>query len=199
MRRTRLALVMAALWIAPATGRALSISVVAPATADVGSSFDVELHVLGSPELGNYAPPSVRAFDFDLAYDAARLTYTTTTFAGFLGAPTSQAIVSDSASGGVVDLKEVSLLSSAVLDTLQPQDFLLATLSFAATAMGPAALELTQRDLADAAGARFAVSGPSAASIEIVPEPTTGLLLAGGLLALAARRRALAISRRFRR
>jgi hypothetical protein len=189
-RRAVLALSIAALWIAPVTAHALSLSVTAPATVDVGSAFALELHVLGAPELGDdYGPPSVRAFDFDLSYDDSLLAYESTTFAEFLGWPGSQSIVSASDLGGVVDLKEVSLLSGGVLDASQPQDFLLATLSFEAIAPGSLLLELTQRDLSDVSGSRLAVSGSNAASIQIVPEPATGLLLAGGALLLALARR----------
>jgi len=189
MLRTRLALAIAALWIVPATARALSITVAAPATVDAGAFVDVELHVLGAPELGDFAPPSVRAFDLDLTFDASLLAYAGVSFGPFLGSPGSESIVTASELSGVVDLKEVSLLSGSALDALQPRDFLLATLTFQALGAGDAQLELTQRDLADVAGSPLAVTGPSAANVAIVPEPATAVLLAGGLLVLAERRR----------
>jgi hypothetical protein len=174
------------LWIVPISARALGITVVAPTQVNVGSLFEVELRVAGAPELGSFAPPSVRAFDFDLEYDGLSLTYVATSFGPFLGTPVSQALISASEAGGVVDLKEVSLLSSGTLDALQPQDFLLATLTFEAIASGLATLELIQRDVSDASGSPFAVTGSSSASFAVIPEPGTLLLLGAGLIALAA-------------
>jgi hypothetical protein len=189
----RLACVLSiALCIVPTTARALGITVVAPTEVTVGFSFDVELHLAGAPELADFTAPSVRAFDFDLAYDGLLLTYVATSFGPFLGTPIVQALIAASAAGGVVDLKEVSLLSSGALDALQPQDFLLATLTFEASAVGPVTIELIQRDLSDATGSPFSITGSSAASFEVTPEPGTVLLLGTGLLVLAGYRQRMA-------
>ncbi|HXJ33225.1 MAG TPA: hypothetical protein VMS22_04225, partial [Candidatus Eisenbacteria bacterium] len=87
MPRTGLWVAVAALSLLPAPGRALTISVSAPAAVDLGASFDVELLVLGAPELGDFAPPSVRAFDLDLTFDASLLAYAGVSFGPFLGSP----------------------------------------------------------------------------------------------------------------
>jgi hypothetical protein len=173
---------------APEGAHALTLSITSPASVPVGSEFTVEISVSGTPELGEFAPGSVRTFDLDLTFGDTQLDYVSTSFDGWLGTPGTEALTSASAMPGVVDLKEVSLLSAVALDSLQPQDFSLATITFLALSEGVVSLDLSQLDIGDVAGIPFSATTPGRVSIAIVPEPSTLLLVGLGCSLLGMRR-----------
>jgi hypothetical protein len=163
-------------------------------TVTAGAAVGVDIVVSG---LGDLSEPSLGTFDLDLSYDPSVLSVVSVTLTPLLGdVSLGEAVeVVDLATAGLVDLLLLSLLSPAELDSLQPESFVLATLSFDALAPGTSALALTQVLLGDAFGADLdATTGTGAITVSIdgtpVPEPTlAGFLLAAVLGLVAARRR----------
>ena len=142
-------------------------------TVTPGDLLSVDVFISG---LGNGVPPSVGAFDLDIAFDPGILTPIAVVFGPFLGDPSLfEALVStDFSIPGIADIAETSLLHSAELDALQPSNFSLATLTFAAIGSGQSLLSFVgDVRVDDAFGIKLAI-----------PEPGTALLLALGLLAL---------------
>ncbi len=158
-------------------------------TVPLGAAVGVDLVISG---LGDFTAPSLGAFDLDATYDASVLSAASVTLTPFLG-DSIQGV--DVSTPGFIDLFVISLLSPVELDALQPESFVLATLSFDAIALGTSALALTQVVAGDAFGADLGATAGSG-SITVtssgtpVPEPSlTGLLLTAGLgLALTRQR-----------
>lgn len=160
---------------APAAGTAVTLELVpAAATVTAGEMIDVDVLVSG---LGAGVAPSVGAFDLDVSFDPMIFTLVDVVFGPFLGTPPVEALTSfDVAVAGIVDLAEVSLLSAAELDALQPASFVLATLSFTAQADGSGLFQLAGRQ---------SVEDPFGNNL-LVSAPATIALLAVGLLGLGA-------------
>jgi hypothetical protein len=105
-----------------------------PVPALPGDTVSVEIHIAGTIAM---APPSVGSFNFILGFDPLLLVPVDVEFATYLGDPLLlEALTSWSASADTIELAEVSLLSPAGLDLLQPDAFLLATLRFEALGAG---------------------------------------------------------------
>ena len=174
-------------WLAAASAEATTIELVPLNSPQlVGGSFDVEIQLSG---LGAGAAPSVKSFDLDVTFDPSVVSFLSITFATELGDPDTETIYGGSLAGvGVVDLFQVSLLAPLVLDGLQGSTVLLATLHFSADVFGTSDLDFSQTLVGDGAGAPLAPS-PVSSSLEVIPEPSTALLVACGLLAIAGRRR----------
>ena len=90
------------------------------------------------------APPSIGAFDLDLAYNSGILSPTGVVFGPFLGdLGLFEAVAnSDLSTPGIVDFAELSFLTPFALDNLQPADFTLATVSFNAIGNGTSSFDL---------------------------------------------------------
>ncbi len=179
-----------------AEGRAVVLSLESSRfTVNPGDSVTLDLTVSG---LGNLTAPSLGAFDIDIGYDPAKLSFTGYTLGNWLG-NVSQSEALDASKGdstppGVINLAEVSLLTANELDALQPDSFVLATLDFTVTA-GLAAGQSTvgilpTSVLADGSAGSFSSvntgnsvtltpQAPSPAGG--VPEPATWALLVIGL------------------
>jgi len=163
----------------PLYASAISLSFVPPAqTVPIGQAVSVEVVIsdLGDDEVGD--------FDLDVSFDPTILTPTTVTFGALLGGPTLfEAVTSFSFLPGVVDFAEVSLLSPADLEALQPDSFTLATLFFDTVGAGTSPLSFTQVILDDAFAQPLTVQTGSG-SVSAVPEPGTGILVGSGLIGL---------------
>ena len=92
---------------------------------------------------------------------------------------------------GAVALFDLSLVSAADLNALQPGDFVLARLVFDTVGAGTSALDLTINALGDADGSSLAASMQNgSADVSAVPEPSSFLLIAGSAIVIASKRRA---------
>lgn len=162
-------LLLAGLLSWPATAAPVQLRLgLSAGQAQAGQALTAEVIVEG---LGDGGPPSVGAFDLNLAYDISALVATGVTFGPWLGSPGLDALVGfDLALPGLVNFAATSLLASADLDALQPGRFVLATVLFDALANGPVSLAFTgDLRIDDASGLKLAVS--------VVPAPATWLLL----------------------
>lgn len=172
-----------ALLLATAPGAAHALSIGLSATS--GAVVTVTVSVEGVEAL---AEPSLGAYDLDLFFDDSVLAFADIDFGPYLGAP-DDSFQSVNTSSGLVDFAEVSLLfPNVLLQDLQPDAFVLATLTFDAlvevdtlTTVG-----LSQTLLSDGAGDRIQVD--PVASIELVAAiPEVGgahVFALGALLAL---------------
>jgi hypothetical protein len=160
-----------------------------------GESILVSLTIGG---LGNFGPDSLGAFDLSVGFDPSVLTFTGYSLGGLLGdLGLSQALDASTGDGGsAINLAEVSLLSPAALDALQPDEFIVAVLGFDVSGLASGATTLLSilsgGLLVDADGATLPITGTSGASIVGIPLPATPLLFLVALFGLAATRRSIA-------
>jgi len=176
-----------------AASRATEAATLALAPASVGPVLGgtaIVLDVIVS-EVGGVPAASVGAFDLGLSYDPSVVSFVGFSYEPFLGVAPTEALVSGSGGGGTIDLAAVSLLDASVLAALQPESFVLGHVTLQAIGAGISPVSFTRTELVDANGeALLILSSVSGASLEVIPEPATTLLLGAGLLALARRRRA---------
>lgn len=153
-------------------------------SATNGESISLDLVVSG---LGDFGPDSLGAFDVSVGYDAAVLSFSGYSLGGFLGDSAFDFSLGDT--GVSINLAEVSLLLPGGLDALQPDEFILASLSFNVLDLA----EGTATELSILAGAVLGDSGGLALSATNggpttiagsapVPLPGTLLLLLSGLI-----------------
>lgn len=120
-------------------GPCLGVAIDPPSqTVEVGQPVTVDILVTGLDATG--VQEIVSAFDLDVRYDPAILELSGATFGIGLGNGTSSSLQDSASTPGVVDLAEVSLLSDAALESMQPGSFRLATLSFNAIKKGTSPL-----------------------------------------------------------
>lgn len=155
---------------------------------EVGNPLNVDIVALN---LGNFTPPSLGAFDIEIAFDCTILSFGSATFGSFLGDPSMGEAIFDyqEITPGLVNLYDLSLLSSIELDALQPADFSLATLHFNTISLGNSTINLTVKALSDATGGPFLFNKEETTNVNVTPEPTTILLVGSGLISLAGFRR----------
>jgi hypothetical protein len=169
-----------------ATGGAVTLEVAGPASpVRVGEVVEVEVLVSG---LGEFAAPSLRAFDLDLAFDAGLFDFASVVFdahlgiPGRIGSPGVQALAAYSESSpGIVDVAETSLLGASALHALQPGAFRLAVVRFEVVAAGTSSIVFDQTILADTGGAALPVEAASGWVLHAVPEPGSAALVGFGL------------------
>lgn len=158
-----------------ATGPLLAATIsLKPATqtAVLGESLQIELSIEG---LGNADTPSIGAFDFDIAFNAAILGFSGVAFgdpalgdqldAAGLGSWTDFGLTSP----GQLNLFALSFDGESELNAYQAADFVLATLTFDAIGLGTSTLGLSINSLGDAAGANLSVALTDAA-ITVTPQ-----------------------------
>ena len=162
-------------------------------TVSQGSSLDVDVVISG---LHGVMPNEiVSTYDLFVEYDASILSAANVAFGSMLGGPFLSFQDYDLSTSGVVNFAELSFLSDPELDSLQPDVFTLATLSFDAIGLGASALEFSTAfspfDFIDVKGREIDPFVPGvldvtagSGSINViagVPEPGTLLLLGAGL------------------
>jgi hypothetical protein len=164
---------------------AQGLSVKAPAgPVVVGSEVSVDVTASGMVDGG---APSMGVFDFDLAFDSLLLEVVSVQFGGGLDVLGLGAIDSVLIGAGTVNLLQLSLDTVEDLHALQPDEFSLATITFAALAEGASALELSVNAIGDAFGVAIPVSIANGEVVVVaVPEPASALLMAGGLALMVA-------------
>ena len=159
--------------------QAATISIVPSSqTINVSETAAVDLVISG---LGNFASPSLGAFDVDVTFDDSILSFNSETFGTLLGS-SIQGV--DTSTSGVVRLGEVSLESVPALDLLQPDSFLLATLMFDGIALGTSQLGFGTVVLSDAFGGSIPNPTLVPANLTVVPVPAAVWLFGSGLLGL---------------
>jgi hypothetical protein len=171
---------------AQAATLSLSPASIGPVTPGTTLVFDLILSGVGDD-----ANNTVGAYDFDLSYDPAVVSFAGFTYHPFLGVlEDDEVIVASGAAGGTIDIAAVSLLDEASLVALQPASFAVGTITLVAVGPGAFALAFTQSIVSDVNALDIALTQVDGASVQVVPEPGTAWLLAGGLAWLGARRRA---------
>jgi len=160
-----------------------------PATSVVGVGDSVAIQIAISGLGAQGSAPSVGAFEVAVGYDPSLLGFEGASFGSLLGDPSNLAetITDVNATASLADLAEVSLLSPAALDALQPDGFVLATLTFQSLALGASSLDLANVVVSDAFGKPLAIASLSGAEVSAVPEPAAFLGLAVGLLVVRKR------------
>jgi hypothetical protein len=207
MKQSLFACIAATLLMVSTGAEAITLSF-DPPTQNVGLG-PVDVNVVIS-DLGNNAPPSLGAFDLDISFNDAILDFTGLMFGDpILGNQldltppplgpfgTINGFVEDpNPAVGLVDFFEISLDAPSVLDSLQPDSFVLATLSFNVVAGGLSPLNFTSIVLSDSLGNTLQASTSS--GLIGVPEPAPIFLFVAGLAGVglvAQRRKALASQR----
>ncbi len=148
-----------------------------------GGTAAVDLSISG---LAAGGAPSLGAFRVEVTFDPSILTFDSVAFGGFLGFPTDPFetdVFVDTTLPGAVLLDEFSFLFDFELDALQPDAFTLASLSFTGSGLGVGTLGYGLVDLSDGIGFTLTPS-LTTASVSVVPEPGTFLLLASGIVGL---------------
>lgn len=198
MQRVVFAVLTLVLAIAPA--QAITVTVTPSQTVEVGDSFDVDLII---SELGDFAAPSLGGFDITMGYLPPSIAPTAVTF-GTVFASGGAAFQCDSISdpatcpanppvGPAAFLRFIDTSLDPLLDSNQPGSFLLATVTFQALSVGTSQIGASAAILLDSAGQRVIVTRSVGALIDVtektvIPEPSTVVLMLGGVLALGVRR-----------
>lgn len=157
-------------------------------TVKAGDTISLDLMISG---LGDYNGDSLGDFDLEVMFDSAIVSFDGYSLAGYLGDPGWFEAIDYSFgefAPGRVGLTEVSLLSPAELDALQPGSFSLATLDFAVSSLAKGTSTLISVGpvlaLGDGYGDPLALEATNDAAISVVPEPLSLVLLGMGLVAL---------------
>jgi len=197
IRRHSLALLFGLAAQSPAVNAAILSLEPGNTLASDAESVAIDLVV---SDLGSFGPDSLGVFDLDVGYDPLALSFVDYSLGGFLGdVGLGEALdLSGGDIGGVVDLFEVSLLSSDALDALQPREFVLATLNFSVLDLDVG--EFTELSmlpgavLGDGPGQALDITETRSATVEgraTVPVPATTVLLLLALFGLRATRRTM--------
>lgn len=187
-----LAMILGLLFIFSSSAQAITLSFI-PSSQDVvlGDPVSVEVAIA---ELGDFSPPSLGAFDIDISWDSTILSFSSVVYGDpLLGDQLDLfglgSITSTTPSSGSVNLFELSLDSPFDLDTLQAGSFTLATLTFNTLSLGTTPLGIPIINaLGDAWGDPL-FAGVEGASINVVPEPSTLLLMGAGLAGIGIMRK----------
>ena len=146
----------------------------------VGNPVDVDLTISG---LGDFASPSLGAFDLDISFNPALLAFSNVIYGDQLDILGLGSVQITTPGVVNVNLLELSLDLPSDLDTLQAGSFTMATLTFDTLAVGTSSLDITINALSDAFGDPLFADVQSG-SISPVPEPATILLLVSGMAGL---------------
>jgi hypothetical protein len=150
----------------------------------VGGQFSLTL------EASALEGAAIGGFDIDLGFDDTRFAFVSALFGSALGEVGGGDQLTDVVPGaGVVSLGSVSLLDPIELAARQLGTVSLVSLTFQALATGAGAFTFDFIQVSDAFGAELQVINATPATVDVVPEPALGWLLALGGAAGAARRR----------
>jgi hypothetical protein len=157
--------------LGPGTAGAIDLKFIPPSgSVTFGNSLDLAIAVSG---LGVNTAPSLGAFSFDVTFGNAFLQYQNTTFGGQLSlngiAPSVRSVTDN---GTSLFLEESSNNTPTELDTLQPGEFTLATLTFRALGLGNSQLNFANVILGDANGDPL-TANLFGASLEVIQASTT--------------------------
>ncbi|MEJ0038571.1 MAG: hypothetical protein WDO68_21270 [Gammaproteobacteria bacterium] len=175
---------------------AFTLSVV-PQAATVNVGGTVSVDVVASDLVGGGAP-SLGAYDLELSFDSAVLSFSSIAFGTGLSVTGVPSIIQAFDLGvGFVNPFESSFEETADLNALQPDAFTLFTITFNADQVGTSLLTLSVNSLGDAPGGSLTADALDGASVSVggaspVPLPAAAwLLLTGvaGVSSLVRRRR----------
>jgi len=158
--------------------------------ANLGNPVSVALTI---SDLGDLTSPSLSTFDLDVIYDPTILGFTSAAYGDpILGDQLDLfglgSLTATTPGVGSVNLFELSFDLPDDLDNLQVGSFTLATITFDTVGIGTSSLGLNINALGDANGDPLAANLENG-SISSVPEPSTLLLIASGLIGIATFRR----------
>ena len=166
--------------IPAAAGTNVTLSLDPPAQdVKIGGLASVTVGISG---LGDLTAPALGAFDLDLAFDPTLLSFNNIVFGDqlALAGPGSSITGFSLTAPGMLDVFEISLIPTPVLNSTQPASFALFTLTFDALAQGLSPLNLLNIILSDADGMILGVPEISG-SINVIPAPGAVLLGVVGL------------------
>lgn len=179
-------------WSATDTGQAATLSL-EPSTPVVAPGGTVEIAIRIS-DLGDGVAPSVGAFDFNLLFDPLVFSFDAVTSGdptlGDLLGPISGTLNGSSVDPAVgsVNLFSVSLDLPADIDSLQPSEFMLASVQFTGVGEGVGGFSLADIVFADAMGNELLprIAGDASVSVVQASIPEASSLTAVlGLISLA--------------
>jgi hypothetical protein len=149
-------------------------------TASTGESFEIQL-VVG----GLAAGESLGSYVVDVGWDESHLAFGRVEFGELLGG--AERTFRDAAlpTSASLSVAELSLLSPAELDALQPGAFAIATLHFDVIGAGTSEITILTAFLDDAGGSALEIDSVGSARVQPpIPEPGAVLLFALGALLL---------------
>jgi hypothetical protein len=161
---------------------AFTISLV-PQSSVVSPGGTLSVDVIAS-DLAAGAAPSLGAFDLNVSYDGAILSFDSVVFGAGLDVLSLGSLQDvDSGMSGLFNAFELSFDTTADLNTLQPDAFTLFTVTFNAVSAGTSLLGLSVNSLSSAEGTDLAADALNGASVSVapVPLPAAAWLLLSGL------------------
>ena len=155
---------------------------------NVGDSFYVNIGISG---LGNGVDPSLGAFSTNINYDPTIISFTAIDYGNYLGDIDIEADTWCYESiPGVLYVDEISFLGTEELNTLQPDNFILATLSFTAITFGQSGLSCNEIVLSDAYAFEIPANAISSnVNVNPVPVPASFLFFGSGIIVMMLRKK----------
>lgn len=171
--------------ISPAEAITISFDPVSQ-NAALGTPASVDLIISG---LGDLSAPSLSAYDLDISFVPTILSFNNVVYGDQLGLSTQMITPGP----GTINLAEVSWNDPSDLDTFQLGSFTLATLYFDTIGVGISPLNVSINALGDALGDPLTANVESSRinvndGSQSVPEPSSLILIASGVLALFGKR-----------
>jgi len=161
-----------------------------PTTTSLGNPVSIDIFIDG---LGQQQPPSLGAFDLDISFTDTILSFNQAQFSTQLDLGNFGSIQNTSTPAtNIINIAELSLEDSSLLNATQPASFRLATLNFNTLSVGASTLAFPRVIVSDADGSPLLVSTTSgtitvSSPVQQVPEPSSSIgLIFLGLLFLAS-------------